>query len=96
MISAENLAPRTPRSALPDVTSHVMFSACRDNEKAYESDGKGHFTTHASKALRTPNLTNKQFEAEVTRLFPRDSRQHPGLQFFEPQAENRQFLAPIV
>jgi Caspase domain len=96
MISAENLAPRTPRSALPQVTSHVMFSACRDNEKAYESDGQGHFTMHASKALRIPNLTNKQFEAEVTKLFDRDSRQHPGLQSFEPQAENRQFLAPIV
>jgi hypothetical protein len=73
------------RSARPtsEVRHQVMFSACRDDEVAYESDGSGHFTRYAMFVLNNTPRTNAQFLADVETRFGADARQHPGLQTFE-------------
>ncbi|WP_162625654.1 caspase family protein [Mycolicibacterium llatzerense] len=86
------------RSANPTsraVTQHVMFSACRDHEVAYESDGSGHFTLKAIPVLSTPGLTNAEFAAKVTEAFGANAFQHPDMQVFEPATNARTFLAPL-
>jgi hypothetical protein len=60
---------------------HVSMAACRDEEVAFESNGHGHFTTHAMQVLSqgTATLTNKTFTQQVTSRFGASPEQHPVL-----------------
>jgi hypothetical protein len=85
------------RAARPviDVRHQVMFSACQDDEVAWESGGVGHFTKSSMSVLDDTPRTNAQFLADVKAQFGTDGRQHPGIQTFEDPAPERIFLAPI-
>lgn len=60
---------------------HVLFSACLDNEVAYESGGHGEFTVRAAPILKQggENLTNEELQAKITDAFGVSARQHPQL-----------------
>lgn len=85
---------RAPRPAT-EVRHQVMFSACKDNEVAWESGGVGHFTQSSMSVLDDTPRTNAQFLTEVETRFGANPRQHPGLQTFEDPAPGRMFLAPV-
>lgn len=85
---------RSVRPAI-DVRHQVMFSACQDDEVAWESDGVGHFTKGSMNVLDDTPRTNAQFLTDVKAQFGTDGRQHPGIQTFEDPAPERMFLAPI-
>jgi hypothetical protein len=58
--------PTTAEESLPGV---VHFAACLDNQYAYESDGQGHFTRVAARALAAAvagESTNEVFANDVT------------------------------
>ncbi len=67
------------RPALPGV---VHFAACRDDEYAWESNGQGDFTRHASallaKAVRDGS-SNRAFMDAIVAKFGTRPRQHPLL-----------------
>lgn len=67
------------RPALPGM---VHFAACRDDEYAWESNGQGDFTRHASamlaKAARDGN-SNRAFMDAIVAKFGARPRQHPLL-----------------
>jgi hypothetical protein len=74
------------RSALtgargPDAMREVVFSACRDNEVAWENDGQGDFTRHATSILASGvgTLSNRAFQERVTAAFGDAPAQHPLL-----------------
>ncbi len=60
---------------------HVLFSACKDFEVAYEEGGAGAFTGYATGVLRSAaeSLTNAQFQERVTSAFGSAPQQHPEL-----------------
>lgn len=59
----------------------VLFSACRSTEVAWESQGQGDFTRHATAALRAgvQNLTNGSLLSRINTAFGASPRQHPEL-----------------
>ncbi|NOT87335.1 MAG: hypothetical protein HOP03_04045 [Lysobacter sp.] len=67
------------RPALPGV---VHFAACRDDEYAWESNGQGDFTRHASALLATAardGSSNRAFMDAIVAKFGTRPRQHPLL-----------------
>ena len=58
---------------------HVVFSACRADEVAYERNGHGDFSRLSIPLLGTSSLTNAQFQAEVVQAFGAGAAQHPVL-----------------
>ena len=85
---------RAPRPAA-EVRHQVMFSACQDDEVAWESGGVGHFTKSSMLVLNGTPRTNAQFLEDVKTQFGTDGRQHPGIQTFEGPALGRMFLASV-
>jgi hypothetical protein len=89
----------------PDSLKEVVFSACLPSEVAYESGGRGDFTSRAVTILGDNGLTNDQFLAKVTSLFGSPARQHPNvdcppgwgshlfLNITQPNADPRQSVA---
>jgi hypothetical protein len=86
--------PAEARSRGPETMREVLFSACRPDEVAYEHDGQGDFTRHASRVLRAlpPRATNAQVHELVTQAFGTRPSQHPTLDC-APAAEHAPFLA---
>jgi hypothetical protein len=93
---ANRAAPTLADEDLTPKTWQVLFSACQDNEVAWESGGSGHFTTHALGVVKTPGLTNETFKSAVVAAFGGDNRQHPGIQVFESQSNERPFLGLVA
>lgn len=64
-----------------DTMREVVFAACLSTEVAYENDGQGDFTRHATRILQDDpaGLSNETFLDRVTRAFGTVPRQHPGL-----------------
>ena len=63
-------------------TSEILFSACRSNEVAWESDGQGDFTRHALAVLCQAGnrpLTCREFADAVSQRFQANRRQTPEL-----------------
>jgi hypothetical protein len=60
---------------------HVVFSACRAEEVAYESNGQGEFTRRAIPILAGPlsGASNRTFQQEVEQAFGPNPQQHPVL-----------------
>jgi hypothetical protein len=56
----------------------TLFSACQSTEVAWESNGQGDFTRHATQVLsRGLGLTHGEFLAQVRTAFGATARQHP-------------------
>lgn len=71
-----------------DTMREVVFSACRPDELAWESNGQGDFTRNALALLSGSSpLTNAQFQDSLTRGFTPGGRQHPTLDC-APSAES--------
>ena len=73
-LSAKNFPPGQ-RSDM----RHVVFSACKAEEVAYERDGRGDFSRLSIPLLTTGSLTNAQFQAAVVTAFGSAAAQHPVL-----------------
>ncbi len=79
----------------PQTMREIVFSACRSDEVAWETDGKGDFTTHATEILRSPSISNQAFQDQVVRAFGPAGRQHPVLDC-APTAYEQALLQPIT
>ena len=75
----------------------VAFAACRPDEVAMEVNGQGDFTRLATGVLANGfrQMTNEQFQAEVTQAFAPAPRQHPNLDC-ATAAKSRGLLQPAV
>jgi hypothetical protein len=65
----------------PENMRQVVYSACRDSEVAYESNGQGEFTVRALQVLRR-GVAGLSYEAVLSRVvaaFGPNPRQHPEL-----------------
>jgi len=70
----------------------VVFSACRRDEVAYESDGHGEFTRRAVPMLsEAMKITNKEFQRRVVDAFGAQPAQHPILDC-APELSEHSFL----
>jgi hypothetical protein len=71
----------------------VVFSACRPEEVAWEVNGQGDFTRHATEILGrgASGMTNEQFADAVVQGFGAAARQHPMLDC-APGAKTRPLL----
>ncbi|HET7436197.1 MAG TPA: hypothetical protein VFN10_15920, partial [Thermoanaerobaculia bacterium] len=72
----------TSRSASrgPDTMQEVVFSACRPEELAWESNGQGDFTRNAVALLRAgASFTNAELQHTLVERFTPSGRQHPML-----------------
>lgn len=58
---------------------HVVFSACKAEEVAYERNGRGDFSRLSIPLLGTPSLSNAEFQARVVQAFGAGAAQHPVL-----------------
>lgn len=72
---------RSVNAAAADRLRHINFAACRDDESAWESDGHGDFTRHATKLLAggIDAVSNAQFAKRVLDAFGPQRRQEPQL-----------------
>ena len=72
-------APRA--AALDGDMAEVVFTACRSDQVAFESDGQGDFTRIALELLQAglPDETNDDFQKRVVHAFGEDARQEPQL-----------------
>lgn len=81
-------AKRSARGRLDSILmQEVVFSACRSNERAYESDGQGDFTRIATALLEEGAAgvsSHQQFIDRVRHAFGTGARQEPQLDCGEP------------
>jgi hypothetical protein len=77
-------------------TRESAFSACRDEEVAFERDGQGDYTRFAMQAIEqgVDGLTNAAFLERVRGLFGPAAEQNPGL-FDGESTGTRSFLVPL-
>lgn len=75
----------------------VVFSACRDFEVAFESDGHGAFTVRATRLLASgiAGVSHDEFQRRVTAAFGEAARQHPDLDCTAP-ARGRALLGSLA
>ncbi len=90
----ENPTPATAPRGIEEM-KEVLFSACLDNEVAFERDGAGDFTTRATMLLRAGigNMTNADFEQQVLAAFGTPPPQSPHLDC-APESESLPLLQP--
>jgi len=73
-------AARRATSRGPASMREVVFSACRPDELAWESNGQGDFTRNAVALLRAnASISNERFQDQLTTGFTPSGRQHPTL-----------------
>jgi hypothetical protein len=84
------------RDAFAAGMKEVTFSACQPHEVAYEVDGQGQFTRHATAILRSgaDGVSHRAFQDRVIAAFGAQGRQRPFLHC-APEAEQRRLLEPI-
>ena len=74
------IAPPRTGARGPASMREVVFSACKPDELAWESDGQGDFTKNAVALLgRGTAITNERFQDQLTSGFTPQGRQHPTL-----------------
>lgn len=73
----------------------VVFSACRRDEVAMESDGQGEFTRRAVQLLDRTRMTNKEFQERVVAAFGARPAQHPILDC-APEVEGNALLGGVA
>lgn len=93
---------RTGRRSLsgsrgPDSMRQIVFSACRDSEVAWESNGQGDFTRVAAPLLPSAagGMTNEEFARVVVDKFGATPRQHPELDC-APRLKGHALLEPLA
>ena len=88
---------RAASSGGPSLMKEVVFSACLSSEVAWESAGHGEFTVRALQVLQggISELSNDQFESQVTAQFGTTPRQHTRL-YCAPPAKDAAFLQAIA
>jgi hypothetical protein len=71
---------RAPGGSTPDM-KEIVFTACRADEVAYESDGQGDFTRVVTELLDASSAeeSHADFHARILRRFGRGARQEPQL-----------------
>ena len=76
--------------------AEVVFTACRADQVAYESDGQGDFTRIALELFADglPDESNDAFYQRILRGFGEDARQQPQLNS-SPAARMRRLLAAL-
>jgi hypothetical protein len=81
----------------PEAMSEVLFSACRSDEVALESNGQGEFTVRATRLLQRGlgGMTNADFQQQVVAAFGSAPRQHPQLDC-AAGARRRALLLPLA
>jgi hypothetical protein len=81
----------------PETMSEVVFSACRSDEVAWESGGKGDFTTRATRLLARASgaMTHEEFHQQVVAQFGSAPRQHPELDC-ATSSRRRVLLQPLA
>ncbi len=81
----------------PQEMREVVFSACRSDEVALESNGNGHFTVRATRVLQmgADGITNQEFYRRVLEAFGPAPRQHPVLDC-SPASQEFLLLAPVA
>jgi hypothetical protein len=74
----------------------VVFTACRADQVAYESEGQGDFTRLVTELLRDglPDESHVDFHARVLRAFGTGARQEPQLNCGDG-ARARRLLRPF-
>ena len=78
----------------PNLMKEILFAAALSSEVAWESNGHGDFTVHATKVLReAASLTNQGFLERVSSAFGTVPRQHPGI-YCQESAKSRLLLMP--
>lgn len=85
-------ARASERDPLPGV---VSFAACLDHEFAFESDGHGDFTTHATSVFDSTlssGGSNQAFLNAVLKAFGKNRRQNPMMQNPAAGLKSRRFL----
>lgn len=85
----------TPAPAPFRTERELLFSACRPDELAFESNGQGDFTTRAVPLLAAAagTMTNAAFHRRVRDSFGAEPQQHPELEG-DPVLGDAVFLAP--
>ncbi len=88
---------RAAKSRGPVTMREVLFSACRSNEVAWESNGHGDFTIRATPLLSAglAGLTNETFQRRLAEAFGSTPRQHPELDC-APATKERGLLQPLT
>jgi hypothetical protein len=81
----------------PESMRDVLFSACLSTEVAWESNGHGDFTRHATALLLKgiDGISHEEFQRRVTSAFGAAPRQHPELDC-APSARGRGLLQPLT
>jgi hypothetical protein len=81
----------------PSTMREVVFSACRSDEAAWESNGQGEFTVRATRILNASSgqLSNTEFADMVSAAFGEMPRQHAELDA-SSSSKTRMLLAPIA
>jgi len=85
-----------PRARGPVNMREVVYSACRDDEVAWESGGHGEFTVRAVPLLRASarTMSHRQFRDSVAEAFGPAGAQHPELDC-SPAALDGALLEPL-
>lgn len=88
---------RTTSHRGPQEMREVVFSACRSDEVALESNGNGHFTVRATRVLQAgaDGITNQEFYRRVLEAFGPAPRQHPVLDC-SPASQEFLLLTPVA
>ena len=76
------MGPRALRArGGPSLMKETLFAAALDSEVAWESNGHGEFTVHATQILRggVVGLSQGEFVAQVKAAFGKVPRQHPEI-----------------
>jgi hypothetical protein len=79
-LRGQNAASRSPVSERVPIPGVVSFAACLDHESAFETNGRGDFTTKAAAVFDTMlgrGATNSDFIRTVVRAFGANRRQTP-------------------
>ncbi len=86
-----------PKPFGPEGMKNVLFSACKPNEVAFESDGHGDFTVRAAQLLVSSagQVTHAEFQERITAAFGAGARQNPNLDCAKP-ARQRLLLTPLT
>jgi hypothetical protein len=87
-------APRVSEARPRALDRDILISACRSTEVAWESNGQGDFTRHATRVLAQgmPGATHGDFLARVQTAFGGNARQHPEI--YPPGASAIGLLTP--
>jgi hypothetical protein len=95
MVDVHRRTRSAGRATVTPFRRDVLFAACRDDEVAFETAGRGDYTKAVVPIIRqrTAGLTNIALQQIIQGSFGPGARQHPKIDC-DPSAEPRVFLQP--